>query len=82
MLLPYIQAALRRGRYEIIDGNRFYAEIPELPGVWAEGETMEKCRDELIEVIEGWLFLKIKDGDNIPVLDGIDLNVKMIADAE
>ena len=82
MLSDYIQAALRRAKYEHLDSKQLYAEVPELAGVWAEGPTMEECRQELIEVIEGWLFLKIKDGDAIPVLEGIDLNVKVAADAE
>jgi predicted RNase H-like HicB family nuclease len=81
MLSTFIQAALKRAKYEMLEGNRLFAEVPELPGVWAEGETFEACRAELIEVIEGWLFLKIKDGDALPVFDGVDLNQKVAADA-
>lgn len=82
MLSDYVNAALKRARYENLETKQLYAEVPELVGVWAEGSTMEECRQELIEVIEGWLFLKIKDGDVLPVLDGIDLNIKVTANVE
>ncbi|MEK7670622.1 MAG: type II toxin-antitoxin system HicB family antitoxin [Bacteroidota bacterium] len=82
MLSAFIDAALRHAKYEMTEENLYYAEVPQLQGVWAQGKTLELCRAELIEVIEGWLFLKIKDSDALPVLDGIDLNVKVIADAE
>jgi predicted RNase H-like HicB family nuclease len=68
MLSDYIHAALKHVKYENLDTKQLYAEIPEFTGVWATGSTMEECRQELIEVIEGWLFLKIKDGDVIPGL--------------
>ena len=42
MLLEYIEEALRRARYEIIeDEEPYYGEIPELQGVWATGRTLE-----------------------------------------
>lgn len=81
MLSSYIAAALKKARYESLENGNVYAEIPELQGVWAEGRTVEECRNELIEVIEGWLFLKLHDGDPIPVIEGIDLNAKLPANA-
>ncbi|MEK6755559.1 MAG: type II toxin-antitoxin system HicB family antitoxin [Bacteroidota bacterium] len=81
MLTNYISAALKKAKYETLEGGTVYAEIPELQGIWAEGKTVEECRNELVEVIEGWLFLKLRDGDAIPVLDGIDLNARLPADA-
>jgi predicted RNase H-like HicB family nuclease len=81
MLSDFINVALRYAKYEILENGRVYAEIPELRGVWAEGKTVEECRNELIEVIEGWLFLKLKDGDPLPVIEGVDLNTKLHAHA-
>ncbi len=78
MLTAYIKAAMKRAKYEIIeDPNPFYGEIPELPGVWANGSTLESCRDELEEIVEEWIILGLKFGDSIPVLDEIDLNLKL-----
>lgn len=73
MITEYIQAALRRAKYEIEDGV-YYAEVLELPGVLAYGSTLEECRQQLIEVIEGWLIVGFRHGDRLPVLDSIDLN--------
>ena len=81
MLIEYVNSALRRAKYETLENGKIYAEIPELQGVWAEGKTVEACRSELVEVIEGWLFLKIKEGDQLPVIDGIDMNKRIPADA-
>lgn len=67
MLTAFIHAGLKKAKYETLENGMVYAEIPELQGVWAEGKTVEDCRNELVEVIEGWLFLKLKDGDPLPL---------------
>ncbi|GBE54178.1 hypothetical protein BMS3Bbin15_00330 [archaeon BMS3Bbin15] len=71
MIVEYINAALEKAKYEIIDDEEpFYGEVPGLQGVWATGETLEECRKNLAEVIEGWIIIKIKDGLPIPPIDG------------
>lgn len=68
MLVEYIQAALERAKYEIInDDEPYYGEIPELRGVWATGKTLEECRKKLSEVIEGWIIVRLKRGLHIPL---------------
>jgi len=80
MLTEYIEEALEKAKYEIIDDEEpYYGEVPELKGVWASGKTLEECRKKLKEVIEGWLILSIKKGLSIPELDGITIeDVKMV----
>ena len=57
MLKNYIRAAMGKARYEILpDDSTFYGEIPGFDGVYANAETLEACRDELEEVLEGWIF--------------------------
>lgn len=70
MLVEYIKEALERARYELIDDKEepYYGEVPELKGVWAQGKTLEKCRQNLTEVIEGWIFVRLKKGLDIPKL--------------
>ncbi len=60
MIIEYIQEALRRAKYEIIgdEDEPFYGEVPELKGVWAQGKTLEECRENLAEVIDGWILLQ------------------------
>ena len=69
MLTEYVEEALRRARYEKIeDEEPYYGEVGELRGVWATGKTLEECRSNLKEVIEGWILLSIKRGLEIPPL--------------
>lgn len=74
MLTDYIKAAMKRAKYKMIeDPNPFFGEVPELPGVWANAATLEDCRDELQEVVEGWIILSLQLGHDIPVLNRINL---------
>jgi len=69
MISEYIKEALKRAKYEIIeDEEPYYGEIPELNGVWATGKNLEECRENLINVIEGWIIISIKEGLPIPKL--------------
>jgi predicted RNase H-like HicB family nuclease len=80
MLTEYIDEALRRAKFEIIDDKEpYYGEIEELKGVWATGKTLEECRTNLKEVIEGWILLSIKKGLPIPKLG--DFEIKEIEEA-
>ena len=75
MLTEYIEEALRRARYELIDdpGTPYYGEVPELPGVWASGETLEACRCELKDVVEGWILISVKQSLPIPPLGSLEI---------
>jgi hypothetical protein len=44
--------------------------------VWAEGETLEECREELQSTLEDWLLLGLQLGHRLPVIEGINLNRK------
>jgi len=50
----------------IEDDEPYFASVPELPGVWASGKTVEECRKELIEVIEEWIVARLHRGLPIP----------------
>jgi predicted RNase H-like HicB family nuclease len=67
MLTEYIEAALSKAKYEIIeDEEPYYGEVPELEGVWATGKTLEECRKNLVEVIDGWILVRLRKGLPIP----------------
>jgi predicted RNase H-like HicB family nuclease len=76
MLVTFIHAAMEHATYEKLETGHYYGEIPVCPGVWSEGKTQEICRKELQEVLEDWLILKLRDGDDLPVVSGIDLNLQ------
>lgn len=76
MLTKYIQAAMRRAKYEIIeDDGTYYGYIPELQGVWANADTLEECRDELASALEDWILFGISFHHSIPAIDGIEIKV-------
>lgn len=67
MLTEYIKAAMRNARYEILpDDKSYYGEIPGFDGVYANSKTLEDCRDELEEILEEWIFLKISRNLSLP----------------
>ena len=81
MLTEYIDKALRHAHYELMENGRFWGEIRPLQGVWADGDTLEQCRETLREVLEDWLLIGLRHGHPIPVIEGIDLNKKAEAGA-
>ena len=67
MITEYIEAALSRAKYEIIEDEApYYGEVPELEGVWASGKTLEECRHNLVDVIDGWIVVRLKKRLSIP----------------
>nr|QNO47397.1 hypothetical protein FLPANLNF_00016 [Methanosarcinales archaeon ANME-2c ERB4] len=74
--LKYAHAAMEKTRYEILpEDGTFYAEIPGFGGVYANSGTLESCRDELEEVLEEWVLLRIRLNLLLPVVDGIGLAI-------
>ena len=74
MIREYIDAALGRAHYELIqDEEPYYGEVLELPGVWASGKTLEECRGNLAETIEGWVLIRIARGLAVPPVSGIQV---------
>ena len=73
MITEYVEEALRRAHYDLIENGEapYYGEVPDLPGVWAHGPTLEACRKELKEVIEGWILLSVRQSLDIPPLGDI-----------
>ncbi len=76
MLTEYIHGAMRRATYEILSDGSFYGEIPGFQGVYANAKTLEACREQLQEVLEGWIVLGLRLGHSLPVVDGIELTVE------
>jgi predicted RNase H-like HicB family nuclease len=77
MLTEYIEAAMRHAKYEILEDNTYYGEIPECNGVWGNEDTLEACRDDLRGALEGWIMIRLRHGLQLPVIDQIDINVSL-----
>jgi predicted RNase H-like HicB family nuclease len=77
MLTEYINKALSKAVYDKLEDGTFFGKISQCPGVVAFGETLFQCQQELTSCLEGWLIVKIRHGDQLPVIGRIDLNQKM-----
>jgi predicted RNase H-like HicB family nuclease len=78
MIAQYIDAAMELAEFELMENGRYFADIPACEGVWAEGANVEECRAQLPEVLEGWIIVGLRHGDQIPVIAGIDLNPHLV----
>ena len=71
MFFEYIQAAISKAVYEVIDDEEpYYGEVPDLRGVWATGKTQEECRENLRMAIEDWIAFSLRFNLPIPVIEG------------
>lgn len=58
---------MRHAKYDIMEDGRIFGHIPECQGAWAEAATLEECREELQNVLEGWLLLGLQLGHRLPI---------------
>lgn len=66
MLSQFIKKQLKKAEYRLLKDKTYFGEIPGLRGVWANAKNLEDCRNELREVLEDWLLLKVRDNENVP----------------
>lgn len=76
VLTQYLAAAMNRATFEFLDEDAlYYGEIPGLDGVYATGATLEACRAELAQVVDGWILLGVSLHHELPDIDGVRLRV-------
>jgi len=76
MLLEYVSAAMKTATYEKLEDGSFCGTIRRCPGTVAFARTLYECQEELRSVLEDWLIVKLRHGDAIPVLSGVNLNLR------
>lgn len=80
MIRNYLSAALHHAHYEILPNEgTYYGEIKECPGVYANASTLEKCREELEEVLEEWILFRVSQNLSLPIVDGVSISIKKVA---
>lgn len=77
MLIEYINEAMSKAVYDKLEDGSFTGKISQCPGVIAFGQTLYQCQKELRSSLEGWLIVKIRHGDILPVISRINLNKRM-----
>ncbi len=65
MLSNYFQKNLAKAQCKLLENKTYFEEIAGLKGVWASAKNLELCRKELEEVLEDWLFLKLRAKEKI-----------------
>lgn len=66
MLSQFIEKQLKKAEYKLLKDGMYFGEIPVLKGVWASAANLEDCRNELREVLEDWLILKVRNNETVP----------------
>ena len=74
ILSEYIDRALARAEYDKLEDGTFAGRIAVCPGVVSFAATLRACEAELRSTLEDWLWLGLKLGHVLPVIDDIDLN--------
>jgi len=76
MLLEYLEAAMNRAHYELIeDEEPYFGEIEGISGIWATGKSLEECRRNLASALEDWLLFSIARGQEVPEIGGVKIVV-------
>lgn len=78
MLIEYVNKAMSKAVYDKMDDGSFNGKITQCPGVVAFGESLYRCEQEVRSSLEGWLIVKIRHDDKLPVIGKINLNKKMM----
>ena len=79
----YVREILQHAAYrpcEDSDCVIAFAEV--LPGCVTQGDTFEAARELLIDAIELWVLSAVKDGDDLPIVNGFKLAVSGPPEAE
>ena len=76
MLTRYVDKALRRAQYRPLEDGSYCATVRGLKGVIATGTTLEACRDQLAEVVEEWVLVRVSQGLGVPALDGAVVRIR------
>ena len=67
MISAYIAKQLAKAKYEFDPNTKSWcAWVSSLPGVYAQAESVEEVRSELADVIEEYIIVKLKSGQNLP----------------
>jgi len=74
ILTGYIDSALSRAEYDKLEDGTFSGRIPECKGIITFGKTLRECENELQSTLEDWIFVGLKLGHRLPVIDEFDLN--------
>lgn len=63
----YIENLLRKAEYEYDKTTKTWcASLNELPGAYAQADTVEEVREQLAEVIEDYILVNLQEKQALP----------------
>ena len=75
MIAEYIDAAMRKAKFEhIADEKIYFGKISGFKGLWASAPTKNECERELRERLDEWIVLSLRLNMSLPVMGGLTLN--------
>ena len=69
MLSEYLEKQLKKTKFKKLKDGTYFGSISGFPGIWANQRILSACKKELREVLEEWLFLKVRSRERIPGFD-------------
>ena len=68
ILSDYLENALAQAEYDKLEDGTFFGRIPSCKGVVAFAATLRECEDELRSVLEDWILVGLKLGQDLPIV--------------
>ncbi|MDA2922312.1 type II toxin-antitoxin system HicB family antitoxin [Patescibacteria group bacterium AH-259-L07] len=66
-ITSYIEELLKKANYEYDKATKSWcASVDELPGAYAQADTVEEVRGQLAEVIEDYILVSLTEGQKLP----------------
>lgn len=72
----YVDRAMSHAYTREIEAGTWFSTVAGLDGAWGDGDTVQEAESELREGLVGWIAVKRRMGQDIPPLDGLDLNLR------
>jgi predicted RNase H-like HicB family nuclease len=70
----YVKEILKTSIYrQDNDLKCIVASVPILPGCMTQADNFEEARDNLIDAIELWIMVGLREGEEMPAVNGIRL---------
>jgi len=70
----YVKEVLKSAQYVRDEGvGCVVATTPVLPGCMTQGDNFEDARDNLIDAIELWVTVGLREGEEMPSINGVKL---------
>ncbi len=70
----YLIEVLKNSIYEKGESSDVViAESPDLPGCFTQGRNFEEARENLIDAIELWITIGLRNGEEMPIINDCKL---------